>query len=34
MMETSHREIVAEITPEMDVKTMACQEMEECLENE
>jgi hypothetical protein len=34
MMESSHREIVAEVKPEMDVMTKACQEMEERLEEE
>jgi hypothetical protein len=34
MMETSHRDIVAEVKPEMNINTMACQEMEERLEEE
>jgi hypothetical protein len=34
MMDTSHKEMVAETNPEMDVKTMACQEMEAHLEEE
>jgi hypothetical protein len=32
MMNTSHKEMVAESKPEMDAETMACQEMEACLE--
>ncbi|PNF25752.1 hypothetical protein B7P43_G12364 [Cryptotermes secundus] len=34
MMKTSHKEIVAKVKPEMDAETMACQEMEACLEEE
>jgi hypothetical protein len=30
MMDASHKEIVAEIKPEIDVKTMACREAEAC----
>jgi hypothetical protein len=33
-MGASHMEMVAEIKPEMDVKTMACQKMEERLEEQ
>jgi hypothetical protein len=34
VMETSHREMVAEATPKRNMETMACQEMEERLEEE
>jgi flagellar biosynthesis chaperone FliJ len=34
IMDTSHKEIMAESKPGRDMETMACQEMEECQEEE